>query len=196
MRTITALSVTAALAVGAISAPMAEAQGNGSRHSYTKFQQKYLHYYWKTARQLGRRAPGRNIVTRGVHTDSGIYDATKRQIAKSIRQLRKLLAPPPQPTLLVRTAVPPTQPPAQVETASVAAGGTLSSIAACESGGNPSAIDASGTYRGKYQFDYGTWASVGGSGDPAAASEAEQDRRAAMLYAQRGGSPWPICSRR
>jgi hypothetical protein len=71
--------------------------------------------------------------------------------------------------------------------------GTLESIAACESGGDPTAVDASGTYRGKYQFDMGTWASMGGSGDPAAAPEAEQDYRAAMLYSQSGSSPWPIC---
>lgn len=70
---------------------------------------------------------------------------------------------------------------------------TLNSIAACESGGDPTAVDASGTYRGKYQFDMGTWASVGGSGDPAAAPEAEQDYRAALLYSQAGSSPWPIC---
>jgi hypothetical protein len=70
---------------------------------------------------------------------------------------------------------------------------TLDSIAACESGGDPTAVSSDGTYRGKYQFDYGTWASVGGSGDPAAAPEAEQDYRAALLYTQSGSSPWPIC---
>lgn len=70
---------------------------------------------------------------------------------------------------------------------------TLEAIAACESGGDPSAVSADGSYRGKYQFDYGTWAAVGGSGDPAAAPEAEQDMRAAMLYAQSGSSPWPVC---
>ena len=69
----------------------------------------------------------------------------------------------------------------------------LQAIAQCESGGNPRAIGGGGAYRGKYQFDYGTWASVGGSGDPAAAPEAEQDRRAAMLYARAGSSPWPVC---
>lgn len=70
---------------------------------------------------------------------------------------------------------------------------TLDTIAACESGGDPTAISSGGTYRGKFQFDYGTWASVGGSGDPAAAPEAEQDYRAALLYSQSGSSPWPVC---
>lgn len=70
---------------------------------------------------------------------------------------------------------------------------TLDSIAACESGGDPTAVDASGTYRGKYQFDLQTWASVGGSGDPAAAPEAEQDYRAALLMSRAGSSPWPVC---
>lgn len=70
---------------------------------------------------------------------------------------------------------------------------TLNAIAACESGGDPTAVSSDGTYRGKYQFDYGTWESVGGSGDPAAAPEAEQDYRAALLYARAGSSPWPVC---
>lgn len=70
---------------------------------------------------------------------------------------------------------------------------TLEAIASCESGGDPTAVSSDGTYRGKYQFDYGTWESMGGSGDPAAAPEAEQDYRAAMLYAASGSSPWPVC---
>ena len=39
----------------------------------------------------------------------------------------------------------------------------------------------------------GTWASVGGSGNPAEASEEEQDYRAALLYSRAGSSPWPVC---
>lgn len=70
---------------------------------------------------------------------------------------------------------------------------TLESIASCESGGNPAAVSSDGTYRGKYQFDFGTWESVGGHGDPAAAPEAEQDYRAALLYTRSGSSPWPVC---
>ena len=70
---------------------------------------------------------------------------------------------------------------------------TLDGIAACESHGNPRAIGGGGAYRGKYQFSYGTWASVGGKGDPAAASEREQDRRAAMLLTRSGRGHWPVC---
>jgi hypothetical protein len=70
---------------------------------------------------------------------------------------------------------------------------TLEAIASCESGGDPTIVSSDGSYRGKYQFDFGTWESVGGSGDPAAAPEAEQDYRAALLYAQAGSSPWPVC---
>ena len=69
----------------------------------------------------------------------------------------------------------------------------LNAIAACESHGNPRAIGGGGAYRGKYQFSYGTWASVGGRGDPAAASEREQDRRAAMLLTRSGRGHWPVC---
>jgi soluble lytic murein transglycosylase-like protein len=69
---------------------------------------------------------------------------------------------------------------------------TLDAIAACESGGDPTAVNPAGYY-GKYQFDLGTWASVGGSGNPAEASEAEQDYRAALLYSRAGSSPWPVC---
>jgi len=70
---------------------------------------------------------------------------------------------------------------------------TLDTIGACESGGDPTAVSSDGSYRGKYQFDFGTWESVGGSGDPAAAPVQEQDYRAALLYAQSGSSPWPVC---
>ena len=70
---------------------------------------------------------------------------------------------------------------------------TLEAIAACESGGDPTIVSSDGSYRGKYQFSFSTWASVGGSGDPAAASEQEQDYRAALLYAASGSSPWPVC---
>jgi hypothetical protein len=73
-----------------------------------------------------------------------------------------------------------------------AASPTLEAIAACESGGDPATDTGNGFY-GKYQFTLSTWSAVGGSGNPAHASEAEQDRRAAILYEQSGPSPWPVC---
>jgi hypothetical protein len=70
----------------------------------------------------------------------------------------------------------------------------LQAIAACESGGNPSTDTGNGFY-GKYQFTMSTWQAVGGAGNPAQASEAEQDRRAATLYASAGAGQWPVCGR-
>lgn len=74
-----------------------------------------------------------------------------------------------------------------------AAGGDLAAIRACESGGDYGAVSSDGLYRGAYQFDRPTWESVGGSGDPAAATPAEQDGRAAQLLTERGSNPWPNC---
>jgi hypothetical protein len=71
--------------------------------------------------------------------------------------------------------------------------GTLEAIAACESGGNPEAVSPDGTYMGLFQFDQGTWESVGGTGIPTEASAAEQEYRAALLYSEAGSSPWPVC---
>jgi peptidoglycan hydrolase-like protein with peptidoglycan-binding domain len=71
----------------------------------------------------------------------------------------------------------------------------LQKIAQCESSGNPSAVSPSGAYRGKYQFSRETWRELGGSGDPAQAPEAEQDRMAAMLLERSGPSAWPVCGR-
>jgi peptidoglycan hydrolase-like protein with peptidoglycan-binding domain len=69
----------------------------------------------------------------------------------------------------------------------------LRRIAECESGGDPTAISPSGRYRGKYQFSRPTWRAMGGAGDPAEATEAEQDRRALKLFRLRGSAPWPSC---
>lgn len=174
-------------------------------HAPTKKALKtYSGLYHAVKDKHGKRAPGRNIRRHGIRFKWVSKDGKRRhwatrdagaaEIADSTRQLRRLLSPPRYSTL-VRDAVPPSQDPSQVQSAGYRAGGTLEAIAACESGGNPRAVDPSGTYRGKYQFDYGTWRSVGGSGDPAAASESEQDMRAAKLYAQRGAQPWPVCGR-
>ncbi|MBK5250903.1 MAG: transglycosylase family protein [Actinomycetales bacterium] len=68
-------------------------------------------------------------------------------------------------------------------------------LAQCESGGDPTAVSASGTYHGLYQFSVGTWQSVGGSGLPSQASAAEQTQRAQTLQARSGWGQWPSCAR-
>lgn len=68
-------------------------------------------------------------------------------------------------------------------------------LRSCESTHDYTAVSPSGAYRGAYQFDFETWRTVGGSGDPAQAPPEEQDARARELYARRGDQPWPVCGR-
>lgn len=91
----------------------------------------------------------------------------------------------------VKTAVHKQRAATQRRSQQVAVPAVLQSIAQCESSGDPTA--RSGPYGGLFQFDQQTWASVGGTGDPAAASPAEQEQRAAILYQQRGTQAWPVC---
>src|SRR5438270_7917166 len=127
-RTKIALLVVAVLAAVACATATAM-PGEASHHAgakHTRFEQKYLHLYWTVVRQFGRRAPGRNVVTRGVKTARGaVRDPRRHELAKSIRQLRELLHPLPSPTLLTRSAAPPAQPPSGVLTAGKAAGGCI-----------------------------------------------------------------------
>jgi hypothetical protein len=69
----------------------------------------------------------------------------------------------------------------------------LRSIAWCESKNDPHAIGGGGAYRGMYQFSFSTWAVVGGSGDPVAASRWEQTWRAWLLLSRHGAGHWPVC---
>lgn len=88
--------------------------------------------------------------------------------------------------------------PAQYDTAHLrrtASDSAWEKVRHCESGGNYSAVSGSGRYRGAYQFSRATWSSVGGSGDPAAASREEQDYRAKVLYDRSGRGQWPHCGR-
>jgi hypothetical protein len=158
-------------------------------------ERSYSGLYRTVAERHGVRAPGRNIRAYGVRFRGIVFSATCGELRRSRGQLRRLASRAPYHPLLVRQAIRPAQPPAGVSTAGVGAGGTLQAIAQCESGGDPGAVSADGTYRGLLQFDLQTWRSVGGTGDPAAASVEEQYRRGAMLYAQRGSSPWPVCGR-
>jgi len=69
-------------------------------------------------------------------------------------------------------------------------------IAQHESGGNVHISTGNGYYGG-LQFTEGTWLANGGSGNPANASAAEQQRVAENVVANSGGSygAWPNTSR-
>lgn len=125
------------------------------------------------AAQKHDKSPGRNIVK---HRLASGKEASMKAVRRSTEILWDLLHPKPKPIY-------PSGPVNE----------HLASIMQCESGGDPTAVSPGGTYRGAYQFDYSTWASVGGSGDPAAAPIEEQHHRAGLLYAQRGSAPWPVC---
>ena len=76
--------------------------------------------------------------------------------------------------------------------AAISNGDVWARLRACESPTN------SGTrYRGYYQFSASSWASTGGTGDPAAASLEEQTARAQFLAAHSDPyHQWPVCWRR
>jgi resuscitation-promoting factor RpfC len=65
-------------------------------------------------------------------------------------------------------------------------------IAQCESGGNWAANTGNGKYGG-LQFKPATWASYGGTGNPAANSREQQIAVANRLFADQGVEPWPKC---
>lgn len=113
------------------------------------------------------------VSSSGAPTEAGVK---RKVVAADVRAQELRPKPPPAPKP-EPVAVPP----------------HLEAIASCESGGDPAAVSPDGTYRGKYQFSMETWAAVGGSGDPAAAPEAEQDRLAQALYETAGPGQWPVC---
>jgi muramidase (phage lysozyme) len=60
----------------------------------------------------------------------------------------------------------------------------------CESGGNYQALNASSGAGGAYQILPSTWRLYGGEGLPNEAPPAEQDRIAAMIWADSGPGAW------
>jgi peptidoglycan hydrolase CwlO-like protein len=63
-------------------------------------------------------------------------------------------------------------------------------IVMCESGGDYSALNPSSGAGGAYQIIPSTWEAYGGEGLPQEASRAEQDRIAALIWADVGASAW------
>ncbi|WP_411106954.1 ubiquitin-like domain-containing protein [Streptomyces sp. cmx-4-9] len=126
--------------------------------------------------------PGARRVTYSLRTVNGVRQKPRRIAEETVRE---------PVTQLVRVGTRPLP-----DSVAGADGLDWAALAHCESGGRPSATDASGTYGGLYQFDVRTWQALGGSGRPQDAPGAEQTYRAKKLYVQRGASPWPHCGRR
>ena len=82
-------------------------------------------------------------------------------------------------------------------------GDQLARLRKCESGGNYRSVSSSGSFRGAYQFNRGTWNGVASRHyslyvgvDPAAAPPVVQDAMTQALWSERGRSPWPVCGRK
>ncbi len=131
---------------------------------------------------------GRNLLTTAKAADEAERPPTAKQVRRSIHRMRarlhRYLRTPKGRAARYRLKV-----------RAVPAWGRahLRSIAQCESHGDPRAIGGGGAYRGMYQFSFSTWAVVGGSGDPAAASRHEQTWRAWLLLSRHGSGHWPVC---
>jgi resuscitation-promoting factor RpfB len=134
----------------------------------------------ETVTQAGQ--PGEQVTTFRVTVTDGV-ETGREQLSNQVTR------EPVAEQVTVGTKPRPTNSPS-------ADGLNWAALAACESGGRPNAVSSSGTYRGMYQFSQSTWNSVGGSGDPAAASADEQTYRAQLLYQRSGAGQWPHCGPR
>lgn len=95
--------------------------------------------------------------------------------------------PDPQQGNAQAPAAAPAQPAAAY---SGAPGSFQACVIRAESGGNPSAYNASSGAGGLYQFLQSTWSALGFPGSPQNAPVSEQNAAFAKAYAQSGTSPW------
>ena len=93
---------------------------------------------------------------------------------------------------LAGTATAAPAPPVPAEHPVAATSHDWDAVAQCESSGNWATNTGNGFYGG-LQFTESTWSAYGGSGNPAAASKAEQIRVAENVLAGQGPAAWPVC---
>lgn len=104
------------------------------------------------------------------------------KLARVDMKVVRAIQNPPRPALRAPTRLPD------------ATGDVWSRLRNCESSDGRSS--PSGRYHGYFQFSQATWNSMGGKGNPGAASYEEQLMRAKKLQAQSGWGQWPACSRK
>jgi len=139
---------------------------------------------------LGARAPGRDIVRRGVVERHGkTRRPTRAELISYQDALARMLAPPPAQ----QPSADPTST-ATTPTSSAAAAGDLPTCTwQPESGGDWSAVNPSSGAGGRYQIMPSTWAAYGGTGLPQDASPAEQTAVAQRIMQSQGPSAWANC---
>jgi hypothetical protein len=185
-----ALAVPAGAALASGGGGQTAAAPTAAKPAPPRFRAAYKH--WRGRLKQNGLYVGRDLLAGGEATaaEDGAATATKRQLRHSIhlmqRRWGRWLRHDPQGRavafkLKVRRQVPGW------------GKSHLRSIAWCESKNDPHAIGGGGAYRGMYQFSLRTWAVVGGSGDPVAASRWEQTWRAWLLLSRHGSGHWPAC---
>lgn len=142
--------------------------------------QAYEHAYWEVARRLGRRAPGRNIITEAIKRDLALTDA---QVVSSLHVLRRMLAAATSPTATTALA----------QGAAPVTGASGVPACASESGTNystgPSNTNPSSGATGRYQITPSTASAYGCS----LSTPAGQDACAQLIYAHQGAGAWVGC---
>lgn len=140
----------------------------------------YSRRYYRVARKLGRRAPGRNIRRYGL-TDRRRTQC--HQLTRSIRTFDRWLAPP---VGAVRSG---DRSSASANPASAGGGYSIPrGIVMCESGGDYNAVNKGGSgARGAYQIMSETHAAIC---PDLGWSPPDQDACAARIWAQQGRGAW------
>jgi len=155
------------------------------------------------SRYVGKKAVttvgvvGRRTVVNRITTVDAVETA-RRQISDTVvtQPVGQIVSVGTKPRPVVVAPVAPAPSAATPNVGGSADSLNWAALAACESGGRPTAVSSNGLYHGLYQFSVGTWGAVGGSGLPSQASADEQTMRAKMLYNRSGAGQWPHCGPR
>lgn len=164
------------------------------------------HLRREVVKSFGSRAPGRDIVRRGILERHGkARRPTHGELIRYRDALSRMLAPAPSPTRTSYSSTSSTSSPSAYTPAPQGASASQSSstgsgagnLPACtwqpESGGDWNAVNSSSGAGGRYQIMPGTWAAYGGTGSPQDASPAEQTAVAERIMQSQGPSAWSNC---
>lgn len=134
---------------------------------------------------LGSRAPGRDIVRRGVLERDG---KTRRPTHTELVRYQDAL------TRMLAATAPVSSSDTSASSSSAAGAGDLPTCTwQPESGGDWSAVNPASGAGGRYQIMPSTWAAYGGTGLPQDASPAEQTAVAERIMKSVGPSAWANC---